>query len=230
MKWLLKILSLIAIKYLIWLKNWEKNSNEWNWQLTVLFSKWVFTFDLMLWLQSLLSLWNQGLSPLKSLVAKSIYLFLEFKNWGNIFSPSNSVTFYLSFVWTCLVSIGFVKYIPKSLFLRFSSFQTVHNLVGQRRPLLLLAFIPPELTLSSSLQWSLRFITDSLCLLAESKQHRDCGAQLLKGSSFNSALILILTHLVLLWKSCLPQIRWINKWYLECRVHKIGCRNLAAKI
>lgn len=115
MKWLLKILSLIAIKYLIWLKNWEKNSNEWNWQLTVLFSKWVFTFDLMLWLQSLLSLWNQGLSPLKSLVAKSIYLFLEFKNWGNIFFPLKQCNILFIICLNLLSEYWFCKIYSKKL-------------------------------------------------------------------------------------------------------------------
>ena len=99
----------------------------------------------------------------------------------------------------------------KSLYLKFRSFQTACNLIGQRRPLLSLGFLPPELTLSSAFQLSLEFITDYLFLLAESRQRRDCRAQLLKRSSFDSALILILTYLVLLWKSCLPEIRQINK-------------------
>lgn len=76
------------------------------------------------------------------------------------------------------MSIDFVKYIPKSLFLGFSSFQTVHNLVGQKRPPHLLCFILPKLTLSLSLWLSPEFITDDLLLLAESKQRRDCRAQL----------------------------------------------------
>lgn len=166
---------------------------------------------------SVYSLWNEDeyLWPRSSKTFSSwghYYLFHEFKNWETFF-PLNSVAFYLSFVWTCLVSFDFVKYIPKSLFLGFSSFQTVHNLVGQKRPPHLLCFILPKLTLSLSLWLSPEFITDDLLLLAESKQRRDCRAQLLKGSSFNSGFILILTFLVLLWKSCLPEIKRIKTWY-----------------
>lgn len=45
----------------------------------------------------------------------------------------------------CLVSIDFVKYIPKSLFPGFSSFQAAHNLLGQKRPLLSLCFNSPQI-------------------------------------------------------------------------------------
>lgn len=169
-------------------------------------------------------------SPPQSLQYMKVFTYSLSLNIKNIFFPPQTVTFHLSFIWTCLVHIGFVKYITKSFYLKFRSFQTACNLIGQRRPLLSLGFLPPELTLSSALQLSSEFITDYLFLLAESRQRWDCRAQLLKGSSFTSALILILTYLVLLWKSCLPEIRQINKWYPEYRVHKIGCRNLGAKI
>lgn len=124
-----------------------------------------FTFNVMLWLQSSFSLRSEGraygISPAKSSVHEGIYLFPEFKHQKHFFFPPQRVTFHLSFIWTCLVRIGFVKYITKSLYLKFRSFQTVCNLIGQRRPLLSLGFLPPELAYhrpSSCLQSSSRII------------------------------------------------------------------------
>lgn len=188
----------------------------------------------MLWLQSLLSLWNEGraygISPAKSSVHEGIYLFPEFKHQKHFFSPSNSNFPFVIYL-NLLSAYWFCKIYYKKL---LSQIQVLSNCMqpdwaeeaspfaGFSSSWIDFIIGPPEL--------SSEFITDYLFLLAESRQRWDCRAQLLKGSSFTSALILILTYLVLLWKSCLPEIRQINKWYPEYRVHKIGCRNLGAKI
>ena len=59
--------------------------------------------------------WGQSLWPLpsKSSVHEGIYLLPEFKNQNHFFSPQ-TVTFHLSFIWTCLVSIGFINILQKT--------------------------------------------------------------------------------------------------------------------
>lgn len=150
------------------------NSSSWKWQLVVLFSKLLSPFDYRCFLCEMRTS-TCGFSYKTFSSWGHYYLFHEFKNWGN-YPPCppppppascllNSVAFYLSFVWACLVSIDFVKYIPQSLFLRFRSFPTVHNLVGQKRPPGLLCFIFPRWTLSLSFS----------CLQSSSQMISFCG-------------------------------------------------------
>lgn len=148
------------------------------------------------------------------------------------FPSSNSVTFYLSFIWTYLVSIDFIKCIPKSLFSRFNSFQTTHNLGGQKKPLFFLCFKSSQIGSIIASPVVLR-VHRRLSLSIGRKQAapRPQGTIAKRFRTlFNSALILILTYMVLLWKSCSPEIRWINKWYPACGIHETGCRNIAVRI
>lgn len=133
---------------------------------------------------------------------------------------------------TCLnflVSIDFVKFIPRSLFLIFSSCQTAHNLVGQKRPFPLSALF--------FLNWL--YHHPSCCLQSSSQiisflwQKASCSETAGRNCwkvPLSTSPCLILTYLVLLWKSWLPEIRWINKWCPTHGVHHICCGNLEAKI